>query len=198
MFDGRRNGNEMTPIRIALAVVLLAPVVRAQGQEELIAGLKSPIASERAAALVGLGKLKNPEVSLLEIVAGSLVDEAEDVRLTAAYSLASVAGKVGCELGKLDDCKLLKDVLEATPRAVKKVPPRYPDEAKRKRIEGAVRMEFVVTPDGRVERLHVIDGPPLIRDAAMEAVKQWKYEPAKRSGTAVPFAMLFTMTFRLN
>ena len=188
----------MTPLRMTLALASLATVARAQGPEDLMITLKSPIAKERAAALVALGKLKAPEIAMLEVIAASLLDEAEDVRVAAAYSLASVAGKVGCKLENLADCKLLKDVLEATPRATKKVPPRYPDEAKSKRIEGPVRMEFLVTPNGRVERLHVIDGPPLICDAAMEAVKGWRYEPAKRNATAVPFAMTLTMTFRLN
>jgi TonB family protein len=59
-------------------------------------------------------------------------------------------------------------------------------------------MEFIVTPDGRVARVRIVDGRPLIGEAAVTAVKQWVFEPAKRKGKAVPFAMLYTLRFRLN
>jgi TonB family protein len=134
----------------------------------------------------------------LELVAGSLVDEELDVRVAAAYSLASVAGKVGCSLEKLDECQKFKGVLDATPKATKKVPPKYPLEAKERGFQGVVRMEILVTETGSVERIRILSGPQPLQKASEDAVKQWRYEPARRGGQAVPFAMLFRMTFKLN
>jgi len=169
-----------------------------QSHEDLLAGLKSTVEADRANALIAIGKLPSPGPEILEAVAEGLLDEAESVRLAAAYSLAGVAGKVGCKLDELPECKELKAVLDVTPKSIKKVPPIYPDEAKRGRVEGSVRMEFLVTTEGRVERLRVLNGVPLIDLAAVKAVKQWTFEPAKRKGKAVPFAMVQTLRFRLN
>jgi TonB family protein len=76
-------------------------------------------------------------------------------------------------------------------KVVTKVQPRYPIEAKQNRISGAVRMSVVIGMDGSVESVEVLSGPELLRDSAMEAVRQWRYTPyvvggvAKRARTVV-------------
>lgn len=181
-----------------LAVSMTPLLAVAQSPEDLIAGLKSSIEADRVNALIAIGKLPTPGIEMLEPVAESLLDEAESVRVAAAYSLAGVAGKVGCKLDELAECRELKAVLDGTPKAIKKVPPIYPDEAKRTGIQGSIRMEILVTAEGRVQRIRVVSGTPLIDRAAVDALKQWTFEPAKRKGKAVPFAMVQTLRFRVN
>ena len=56
-----------------------------------------------------------------------------------------------------------------------KVPPAYPEEARKKHIQGAVVMQVEISKGGEVENVRVISGDPLLATAATEAVKQWKY-----------------------
>ena len=71
------------------------------------------------------------------------------------------------------------------PVALKQPAPRYPQIAKTARIEGAVVLEAVVGRDGEVGDVRVLSGPPVLAQAAMDAVKQWKYKPATSNGEAV-------------
>jgi len=67
---------------------------------------------------------------------------------------------------------------QTIPRNVRtKVDPRYPELAKQYQLAGRVRLEVTVSPNGAVTKTHVLGGNPLLVGAALEAVKQWKYEP---------------------
>ncbi|MEO6401671.1 MAG: energy transducer TonB [Vicinamibacteria bacterium] len=165
---------------------------------DLLARLRDSNEAERVAALVELGKVSTPELSMLDPIAGRLLDEAASVQLAAAYSLAGVAGKLGCSLKTLAACKLFASVLDATPKKIKNVHPVYPLAAKEAHVQGAVMLEYVVRSDGAVDRVRVVSGPELLRDAAMTSIKEWKYQPATREGKPVPFAMLTTLNFTLS
>lgn len=65
------------------------------------------------------------------------------------------------------------------------VPPVYPEEARRRRLEGTVRLLAVVGKDGVVRRLSVLTGRCLLAKAAVDAVSQWKYQPATLEGQPV-------------
>ncbi len=65
---------------------------------------------------------------------------------------------------------------------VKKVPPVYPPIAKVAGVQGTVLLHEIVAEDGTVESLDVISGPPLLRSAAVDAVKQWVYKPYLLNG----------------
>jgi TonB family protein len=64
-----------------------------------------------------------------------------------------------------------------------KVEPQYPDLARRNHIFGKVRIQAVVAPDGTVKEAHEIGGGPVLVKAALEAVGQWKFEPASKETT---------------
>jgi protein TonB len=76
------------------------------------------------------------------------------------------------------------------PRVVKLVPPVYPKMASLARVSGTVALEAVVTVDGTVSEIRIISGHPLLVDAAIVAVKQWRYEPTLLNG--VPTAVILT------
>lgn len=63
------------------------------------------------------------------------------------------------------------------PRLIKRVQPKYPKEALKKNISGKVILECTTDIYGRVKKLEVTEGHPLLSQAAKEAVKQWVYEP---------------------
>ena len=64
-----------------------------------------------------------------------------------------------------------------------KVQPRYPDLARRNHIFGKVRIQAVVAPDGTVKEAHEVGGGPVLVRAALDAVQQWKFEPAPKETT---------------
>ena len=64
-------------------------------------------------------------------------------------------------------------------RAISKPTPRYPEIAKRLNLVGTVKIEITIGPDGRIKNTNVIGGHPLLINATLDALKEWKYEPAK-------------------
>ncbi len=73
-------------------------------------------------------------------------------------------------------------------KAISKPTPRYPEIAKHMNLVGTVKVEIVIGPDGKVKNTNVIGGHPILIGATLDALKEWKYEPAK-SETSV------TLTF---
>ena len=66
-----------------------------------------------------------------------------------------------------------------------KTAPMYPELAKRMNVSGRVKIEVVVTPDGRVKSTRVVGGHPLLVQACQDAVKEWKFVPAPEESTQV-------------
>ncbi len=82
--------------------------------------------------------------------------------------------------------------------AIKKVQPPYPPIAKAARASGAVQVQVVINETGEVIEASVIDGHPLLRDAALEAAKQWRFKPTELSGVPVKVQGILTFNFTLN
>jgi protein TonB len=81
------------------------------------------------------------------------------------------------------------------------VKPRYPESARRRGIEGTVLLKMRITAQGRVENVQVVRsaGYPDLDESAMEAVRRWRFEPARRNGAAVAEdAVLLPVVFQLQ
>jgi protein TonB len=78
------------------------------------------------------------------------------------------------------------------------VPPQYPPEAGRERIEGPVVLLAVIGTDGSVQDVQVVSGLPILAQAAMEAVKQWRYKPYLLNGAPVEIDSRITINFTLS
>jgi TonB family protein len=76
--------------------------------------------------------------------------------------------------------------------------PAYPEIAKTGRIQGQVVMQAIVSKDGTVKRLHVIQGDSRLRSAAMEAVSKRRYRPYLLNGQPVEVATTVTVDFKLD
>jgi TonB family protein len=66
-----------------------------------------------------------------------------------------------------------------------KVSPAYPELARRMNVNGKVKIEVVITPDGHVRSTKVVGGHPLLVQACQEAVKEWKFVPSSEETTQV-------------
>jgi protein TonB len=78
------------------------------------------------------------------------------------------------------------------------VAPTYPPEAGRARIEGAVVLLAVIGKDGTVQDVRVESGLPLLAQAAIDAVKQWRYRPYLLDGEPVEVDSRITINFTLS
>jgi protein TonB len=74
----------------------------------------------------------------------------------------------------------------------------YPAAARKLRIQGMVRLEAIISKDGTVENLAVISGHQLLNQAAIDAVKQWRYQPTMLNGEPVEVITTVDVTFRLD
>lgn len=81
-------------------------------------------------------------------------------------------------------------------KLVHRVLPQYPEIAKRLRLEGMVVLHAVVTPEGRVSDVTVVSGNTLLHNAALAAVKQWRYSPSSLNGNPVESAVEIRLTFQ--
>jgi TonB family protein len=84
------------------------------------------------------------------------------------------------------------------PSKILDVPPEYPAEALAARIQGVVIVESTIDTDGMVADVRVLRSIPGLDDAAVAAVRQWRYTPTLLNGEAVPVIMTVTVNFTLS
>jgi TonB family protein len=84
------------------------------------------------------------------------------------------------------------------PKLIKRVNPRYPKQALKTGIQGKVVLEATIDKNGNVVDAVVIDGHSLLNAAALEAIKQWKYESFVKDGVKKPVRFTVVMNFRLK
>ena len=84
------------------------------------------------------------------------------------------------------------------PVLVKAVSPKYPDLARSSGIEGKVTLNVLVGVDGRVQKVDVVSGVPVLNDAAIEAVKQYLFKPALANNKPVAVWVAVPILFKLS
>jgi TonB family protein len=83
-------------------------------------------------------------------------------------------------------------------RLIKRVQPVYPEEARRSRIQGIVKLHAILAKDGSISQLQVISGQPVLIQAALDAVRQWKYQPTLFEGRPVEVDTEIDVIFQLT
>jgi TonB family protein len=78
----------------------------------------------------------------------------------------------------------------------KYVQPVTPGHASR--LSSTVRLAVLIAEDGKVEQIHLIEGHPILVNAAIDAVRQWEYEPRKSDGKPVQMATEVRIKFSAN
>jgi protein TonB len=93
--------------------------------------------------------------------------------------------------------RLSVDPAKAQATLIEQARPVYPPLAKEARIQGVVRLNVVIGKDGGVQNLSLVSGHPLLAQAALEAVRQWKYQPTLLNGNPVEVATQVDLNFAL-
>ena len=83
-------------------------------------------------------------------------------------------------------------------RIVNRTTPIYPPLARQTRISGTVRLHAIIAKDGTVQQLEVLSGHPLLVQAALDAVRQWRYQPTLLNGEPVEVDTTVDVIFSLN
>jgi len=83
-------------------------------------------------------------------------------------------------------------------KLVRQPKPAYPPLAKQARIQGVVHLQAIISKDGTIQKLEVIGGHPLLVPAALEAVKQWVYQPTLLNGEPVEVITQIDVNFTLS
>ena len=84
------------------------------------------------------------------------------------------------------------------PALLSKVNPVYPAVAVHAKVAGTVILEATVDTEGNVESVRVVRSIGLLNNAAIEAVKQWRYSPLVLNGIPTPFVLTVTLSFSLQ
>lgn len=87
---------------------------------------------------------------------------------------------------------------EASRLVLNEVKPEYPALAKVNYIQGLVRLQLRVTPEGRVAMVHIVRGHPFLAEAALQAARHWIYRPFKRGAEAEGFTTFVNVRFSLH
>lgn len=88
--------------------------------------------------------------------------------------------------------------VEELPDAVRRAPPSYPDQARERGIDGTVWVRALVGTDGAVQDTWVAWSQPYLNEAAIAAVRQWRFKPAKLSGEPIAVWVMVPVKFSLH
>ncbi|MEO0454296.1 MAG: energy transducer TonB [Verrucomicrobiota bacterium] len=120
---------------------------------------------------------------------GSSLGGGKAIGIDISSMLAKATQQVGDDI-------MDSGMLDSQPKPIFQTPPRYPNELRKEKKKGQVYLVFVVNKNGRVENPSAKRAThPAFEKAAIDAVKQWKFEPATRDGKAVAAKMSIPITF---
>jgi len=90
-------------------------------------------------------------------------------------------------LGDTNNVVMTDDSVDSPPRPTYQAPMSYPKSARARGVEGYVVLSLLITATGEIEKIQVLESSPagVFDDAALEAVRQWRFEPAQYQGRNV-------------
>ena len=91
---------------------------------------------------------------------------------------------IGCAAGSIPTARG-QEQQEITRKIKSKIPPVYPELAKRMSISGIVKVQITVDKSGVVKNSKLVGGHPILANAAMDAVRKWRYETAAEETTGI-------------
>jgi protein TonB len=81
---------------------------------------------------------------------------------------------------------------------IRKVIPQYPQLAKAMHVEGTVALAATISKAGTIVNLRVVSGPPMLQQAAIDAVSDWRYRPYLLNGQPVDVETTINVIFKLG
>ena len=175
-----------TTARRAEEKISAAPVMRPAPVSQTAA----PVSAETELQVIQ-GSTHRPVVST-----DSEVPEAPAVGTIASRGAAPLPSSIitaKTATPELQPAVLPSGVVEG--KLIRKVLPRYPEMARSAGVSGNVVLSAKIATDGTLQNIKVLSGSPLLREAAIEAARQWRYSPYKLDGKPVETETRITLNF---
>jgi protein TonB len=86
----------------------------------------------------------------------------------------------------------------ATGMLIQRTPPDYPPIARTARVAGTVELHATISTNGRIKDLQVVSGPVMLRQAALDAVRNWRYKPYRLNNQPVEVETTINVVFTLG
>jgi protein TonB len=181
------------PPPVAAAVVKMKPVVRLMQAGKLVA----PKAIPKEVKIIKEEEMP-PDVGMVGVTGGV------PGGVPGGQAGGVIGGVIGGVVGNVPPPP------KATPQRIRqggnvqqaklinRVQPTYPPLARQARIQGTVRLHAIIAKDGTVQQLEVLSGHPLLVQAALDAVRQWRYQPTLLNGEPVEVDTTIDVIFSLN
>ncbi len=84
------------------------------------------------------------------------------------------------------------------PKLVSSPAPVYPTDARARNVEGVVVVDILVDTTGKIAETKVLSGPPMLQQAALDALRRWRYQPAQLNGQVIPIHTKVDINFALH
>jgi len=142
-------------------------------------------------------------VAVAGLVGASVFPAASETAMRIAPAAVTNDSKPEEKESEEDNLKTVSEDSECDeishPEVIEKVNPRYPEEARKAKIMGHVIVETVINEKGTVDDIKVVQSPDeLLSEAAVEAIRQWTFEPALCDGRPVGVYYNLTINFQLK
>lgn len=113
---------------------------------------------------------------------------------------AALADATSALVGEMGSAVMEEDSVQQAPTATERTPPSFPARARSLGQSGWVTLSFVVDIDGSTQDVHVVEAEPqgVFDDAALDAVKSWRFDPGQHEGTPIAVRVRQTLRFELQ
>jgi protein TonB len=167
-----------------------APAKPASKRDDEVLRPPAPI-SRNIAMVKKEGSPTNGTAEMPGSIPGALPNAAPNI-------VASIATDIPVAVSKVAPQKVRVSSGVAQGLLVHQVTPKYPSLARQARVQGTVVLQAVIGKDGTVQNLHVLSGHPMLTQAAMDAVRQWRYKPYYVNGEPVEADTQINVNFTLS
>lgn len=205
----RRRLHLLRELRADAAVVLSGAMRPADYADSLVdvhrlrkpalgaVGLRSSVLAERVRHLLSTegSAMSSIKLQFAVVVLAIAMLVPLSVRGFDSSAGASIASPPPAPSKTADQLEFFQLKKEERPVLVSSVAPVYPDEARAKKLSGKVFLRFKVSESGVVDSVQVLKGSEVLNEAAIEAVRQWRFRPATADGKPVAVWMSQALKF---
>ncbi len=168
--------------------VVEAPVVSPAAVPQIMKPKPKPIAKPKERAVFGASRK-------------SITDDVRGVQTKQGNTVAKAPDNEKLRADDKDALPIPEDeyLVSEMPRLLSEIRIPYPEEAKKKQVQGAVVMELLIDAEGRVRETSFIEGPGFgLNEAAMNAIKGFKFSPARIQDKSVAVKIRYAYRFVLE
>jgi TonB family protein len=180
-----------TYARSLLRLAMVIPAGLRGGATAAVGIFEGNTLERRVSLMMERGKRLKGVTRVAAMVAVMLLGGAAVVTMVGTHVTVRAAGSAGKKTLQIPSGEMAK-------RLASQVQPKYPEEAKKEKIQGAVVLNATIEKDGTIEDLKVASGPKVLRQSALDAVRQWTYKPFLVDGNAVEVDTTITVVYTLR